>query len=226
MNTVSPPKTLILGSFAVMIAVVTSTLLFGRTTLPPAIEIDTVGQPTLGYPHALVHVVVFEEPKCPECARFSTSVYPKLKKNFIDSNKILYTVIPVSFISNSMPAAIALLCAFNKDPHYPNSSLFFKFLDYMYANLPPENIDWATVEHLQEMAKNASPAIDLDKLKDCIEYESYRTQIAKNTDYGASIMNGRLSTPSIYVNGIRAEEISEKYLTDLINEVLEQKGRQ
>lgn len=226
MHNSAPPRTLILGSIAIMLILITSTLLFGRTTLPPSIEIDTVGQPTLGYPHALVHVVVFEEPKCPECARYSTTVYPKLKKNFIDTNKILYTVIPVSFISNSMPAAIALLCAFNKDQNYPNSSLFFKFLDYMYANLPPENIDWATVENLQAMARNASPAIDLDKLKDCIEYESYRTQIAKNTDYGASIMNGRLSTPSIFINGIKAEEISEKYLSDLIKEVSAQKGRE
>lgn len=224
MNNPAPPRHLVLWSLVVMIALSASTLFLGKTDLPPAIKIDTEGQPTIGYPRALVHVVVFEEPKCPECKRYNNIVYPEIKRNFIDTSKIKYTVFTVSFIPNSMPAAVALLCAYNKERNYPNSQLFFTFLDYMYAHQPRESEDWAKLENLQEMAKNASPAINLDKLKDCVEHEGFRVQILKNTDYGASIMDGRLSTPSMYVDGIRVEEMSLDSISKLIQKVYEQKG--
>lgn len=226
MNRVEPPRTLVLWSLVVMIALVTSTFLIGKTDLPPAIEINTEGQPTIGYPNALVHVVVFEEPKCPECKRYNNLIYPTLKRDFIETNKVKYTVITVSFIPDSMPAAVALLCAYHKEKLYPNSELFFTFLDYMYAHQPKESLNWATIENLQEMAQKASPAINLDKLKNCVEHEAYRVQIAKNTDYGATIMNGRLSTPSMYVDGIRVEEMSHDSISELIKKALKQKGGQ
>ncbi len=224
MSNSAPPRSLVLRSLVVMIALSASTVLLSKTDLPTPIKIDTEGQPTIGYPKALVHVVVFEEPKCPECKRYSNLVYPEIKKNFIDTSKIKYTVFTVSFIPNSMPAAVALLCAYNKEKNYPNSQLFFTFLEYMYAHQPRESEDWAKLENLQEMAKSASPAINLDKLKDCVEHEGYRVQIVKNTDYGASLMDGRLSTPSMYVDGIRVEEMSVESISKLIQKIYENKG--
>lgn len=224
MNSTSPPRKLVLLSVLVMIALAASTFLLGKTDLPPAIKINTENQPTIGYPKALVHVVVFEEPKCPECKRYNNIIYPVIKKNYIDTSKIKYTMFTVSFIPNSMPAAVALLCAYHKEKNYPNSELFFTFLDYMFAHQPKESEDWATLENLQEMAKNASPAINLDKLKDCVEHEGHRVQILKNTEYGASLMDGRLSTPSMYVDGIRVKEMSVESISDLINQLYEHKG--
>ena len=224
MNNPAPNRTLVLWSLVIMIALSASTLLLGKTDLSKAIKIDSEGQPTIGYPKALVHVVMFEEPKCPECKRYNNSIYPILKKDFIDTSKVKYTVFTVSFIPNSMPAAVALLCAYNKERNYPNSQLFFAFLDYMYAHQPKESEDWATLKNLEEMAKNASPAINLDKLKDCVEHEGYRVQIVKNTEYGADLMDGRLSTPTMYVDGIRVEEMSLETISKLIQQIYEKKG--
>lgn len=216
----SPPffRSLVLWSVAVMLLLVAA-IIYTRPTLPPGEKIDTSGQPTIGYPKAKVHVVVFEEPKCPDCKRYNNTIFQQIKKEFIDTNQIRYTVIPVSFLPNSMPAAVALLCAYHQDEEYTNADQYFTLLDYLYANQPPEQEDWATVENLQEMAKKASPAIHLDQLKNCIEQESYRVQIAKNTEYGAKLMNGLLSTPSIYVNGIRADKVSLSTIKKLISEV-------
>lgn len=218
MNHPNPLRALTLGTLTVMSILITSTSLFGKTSLPASIEIDTVGQPTMGSPQAVVHVVVFEELKCPACARFSNNIFPALKQKFIDTNKILYTVIPVSFINNSMPVAVALLCAYHQDEGHPNSAQFFKYLEYIFRNMPSEATDWATIENLEKMAKAASPAIDLKKLKSCVEKETYSKQITKNTQYGASIMNGRLTTPSVFVNGIKAEELSMDSLSKLIED--------
>jgi protein-disulfide isomerase len=221
--------------FCKMLVVITATLLIGisvfvlvfdRSHLPLAISLQTKGQPTIGYPKATVHVVVFEEPKCPQCKQFTNSIFPQLKKDFIDTNKILYTIIPVSFLPNSMPAAIAWLCVFNQEKNYPDKELFFKYVEYMYAHQPSESEDWATNANLEKYAKEVSPAIQLNVLKGCVDTEGYRVQIEKNTKYGMQIMDGELSTPTLYVNGVRLDDISYRSLSQLIHERLRHRGEQ
>ncbi len=170
-----------------------------------ALEIDIQGQPTMGYPKAKVRVVAFLEPKCPDSKRYHNLVFPKLDEEFISTNQILYTVIPVSFLHHSMPAAIALLCVYDQEAEYPNSDLFFAYLNTIYKNQPPERENWATIEILQKFAAATSPAIQLDRLKDCVEKEKYRVQIVKNTMYGNRLMNGHLSTPTLFVDGVQIE---------------------
>lgn len=182
----------------------------------PKIDIDTAGQPTIGDPLSSIHIVVFEEPKCPGCKLFNNRIYPNLKKEYIDTRKVLYTVIPVSFINNSMPAAVALLCAYQQSPSSGN--LFFSYLDYIYHHQPPESLDWATEENLKEMAKEASPSINLDALKSCISSASLRQQIEKNTQYGSELMEGQLETPSIYVSGRKLETISWEAIKNAIEQ--------
>lgn len=187
------------------------------------ISLKTYGQPTIGDAKAPVHVVVFEEPKCPQCKNFTTRLFPKIKKEFIDTGKIRYTVIPVSFIPHSMPAAVAWLCVFNQEKNSPNHALFFAYLDYMYAHQPAEYLDWAKEETLEKFAKEASPAIQLDLLKNCLAKETYRIQIEKNTKYGMEIMKGELSTPTVYVDGIKVEETDEGQIRQFINSALRRK---
>src|ERR1700722_18713922 len=100
-----PPKVLIWVTLGILILIIgTMFSLFGED-LPEAISINTKGQPTIGYPKAKVQVVVFKEPKCVNCKQFNDEIFPKLKEEFIDTNKIRYTIVPVSFLPGSMPAA-------------------------------------------------------------------------------------------------------------------------
>ncbi|MDP1880763.1 MAG: thioredoxin domain-containing protein, partial [Parachlamydiaceae bacterium] len=77
--------------------------------------LNTSNQPTIGNPNAPVQVVVFEEPKCPGCKQFTLQIYPKIREEFIDTNVVIYTVIPVSFLPNSMQAAEAWLCVYHQN---------------------------------------------------------------------------------------------------------------
>lgn len=224
MPTDKPPRTLQMWSIGVMILLAAVVIKLNQTHLPQGIDIDIEGQPTIGYSKAQVSVVAFEEPKCRNCKLYNNTVFPEIKRQFVDTNKIRYTVIPVSFLPNSMPAAVALLCAYHKDAEYPNDDLFFKFLDYMYLHQPPEFVDWATIEKLEEFAKAASPAISLKKLQSCVEHEGYRVQIVKNTEYAAKIMNGTVSTPTIFVNGVEVEENSVSGIRSMIVAALAEKG--
>ncbi len=221
--TVKPPRKLLLITATLLLAV-SSVSFFTKHKLPPSIPINTAGQPTLGYGKARVHVVVFEEPKCSHCRDFNNEIFPKIKKEFIDTNKIRYTVIPISFLPGSMPAAIASLSVYHDRSIYPNDELFFKYVDYMYQHEKNVTSDWATTNRLVEFAKATSPAIELHHLEEDIEKQTFRLQIENNTAYGAYIMGGTISAPAVYVNGIKLDELSYDSLTTLIKEVLEHEG--
>lgn len=188
-----------------------------------AIILQTNGQPTMGHSKAPVHIVVFEEPKCSECKRFTNTIFPRLKKEFIETNQALFTIIPVSFLPNSMPAAIAWMCVFHQEQPSSQYNLFFKFVDYMYMHQPSESKDWVTTANLLKFAKETSSAIKLDVLKGCLDREAYRNQIEKNTEYGMQLMNEDFGTPSLYINGEEVKEINYKTLTQMINDALRQK---
>jgi protein-disulfide isomerase len=222
-NTIKPPRVLFLIS-CVLLFTLSSTFYFTRSQLPPSIPINTRGQPTIGYSRARVQVVVFEEPKCSHCHEFNHDIFPALKKEFVDTNKVRYTLIPVSFLPGSMPAAIATLCVYHENPLYPNDELFFKYFDVIYRHQSKKEGDWATPEKLVEFAQATSPAIQLDRLKEGIEKETYRVQIEQNTEYGSQIMGGTITTPTVYVNGLKLQEISLESLRKLIVEVLEHEG--
>lgn len=217
-------KKLVLATLVGLIGL--SAVLFHQHPAPlsAAIDLDTKGQPTIGYPKASVHLVIFEEPKCPDCKNFTNHIFPKIKKDFIDTNKILYTIIPVSFIPNSMPAAVAWLCVYNQDEEYPNDALFFSYVEHTYAKQPSERIDWATEQNLEKFAKETSPAIRLKSLKDCMAREGHRIQIEKNTKYGMHIMKGELGTPTLYINGVQVDDMSYANIRKMIDSALQQKG--
>lgn len=224
MNNKKPPRLLFWITVFLFLIIIGAIFFIHETSLPPSITLNTKGQPSIGYPKAVVEVVIFEEPKCSSCRDYNDHIFPKIKEEFIDTNKIRYTVIPVSFLPGSMPAAIALLCVYHANPLYPNDELFFSYLDYIYIHQPDEKTDWANTETLLKFAKKTSPAIRLDALKKCIDMETYRIKIEQNTAYGKQVMGGIISTPTLYVNGIKVQELSIDSIRKLIQEVLEHEG--
>ncbi|MCH9608799.1 MAG: hypothetical protein S4CHLAM45_07110 [Chlamydiales bacterium] len=225
MSETKPPKVLFFFTLFGFVALIFLGIFFLKTHLPDSIVINTKGQPTIGYTKSLVHIVVFEEPKCSNCKEYNNTIFPKIKKTFIDTHLASYTSIPVSFLPGSMPAAVALLCVYYGDPLYPNNDLFFAYLDYMYEHQPKENTDWATTDQLLEFASKASPAIETEKLRKCIDRSVYRSKIAQNTDYGKKVMGGRIMTPTVYVNGIEVKELTFESISDLIEKVSQNGGK-
>jgi len=198
------------------------------TSFLSAEVIDISKYPTLGDPKAPVQIVAFLEPKCPDSKRYHKEVFPKVQSEFIKTNQASYSVVITSFISNSMPAAIALLCVYHQGPSKlaPKGTPFFKYLDSIYQNQPPKNEDWATIDNLLKFAVQASPAIFQARLKKCVEGQEYKKEIEDNTEFGNKLM-GRLSTPSIYVDGqrvnVKADSISFDDIKNAVAEALKAK---
>ena len=61
----------------------------------------------VGNADAKVVVIEYLSPSCPHCAAFHTDVYPQIKTEYIDTDKVLF--IPRPFVRNVLDSAIFLL---------------------------------------------------------------------------------------------------------------------
>lgn len=205
-------KILVSATLAIALAVsAVAVALTPKENMPKAVHIDTSGQPTLGKDSAPVHIVVFEDLKCPNCADYSNTLFPKIKKKYIDTGIAKYTFVTLAFLSGSAPAGNAALCLNGQD-----SKFFFPFIEYLYKHQPPEDQDWATVPNLLSMARKAVPQANLKTLSDCILTNQYNPVLYTNLQLASGIMDP-VATPAVYVNGMPVNPLSEKNIERLIN---------
>jgi len=86
------------------------------TPLPTAEKVSmsvSGGWYSVGRPDAPVTMVEFADYQCPFCRHFHTDTFAELKKNFIDTGKVLFVSrdLPLDFHENSQRAAEAARCA-------------------------------------------------------------------------------------------------------------------
>jgi protein-disulfide isomerase len=67
----------------------------------------------LGAADAPVTIVEFSDLQCPYCAAFERQTFPKLRKAYIDTGKVLYASrdLPLPMHPHAVPAAVAARCA-------------------------------------------------------------------------------------------------------------------
>jgi protein-disulfide isomerase len=78
-----------------------------------------------GRPDARVTIVQYASLTCPHCRRFHASVYPQLKREFIDTGKVRYILREFPIGKTSGLATIALRCA----PPEKYLDLYGRFMD-------------------------------------------------------------------------------------------------
>lgn len=198
----------------VLVAIASVSLLYFRPLLirahlPKPVKIDTTHQPTLGNPNAKIHIVVFEDLKCVNCARFNNTVMPYIKKRYIDPGRAKYTMINLAFISGSLPAANTAHCIYMQNP-----ASFFDFVDMIFHNQPPEEQNWATIPALMTLAAKIQ-GMNTDQLASCMIDNTYAPLIENNLKQAMKLMNQAVETPAIYVNGIRVSPATKAQL-DLV----------
>jgi len=179
--------------------------------LPAPVQINTTNQPTLGNANAPIHVVAFEDLKCANCMRFDTRIFPKLKKDYIDTGRAKYTLINLAFIPGSEPAAQAARCVYDQ-----STPLFFNFVDYVYHHQPPETANWATIPHLMSMASNVK-GINTQQLMQCLAANKHQHIAAQNMKVAEKIMPDGVATPSVYVNGVAVIPLTWNQLNYVIS---------
>jgi protein-disulfide isomerase len=67
----------------------------------------------LGRGDAPVTIVEFSDLQCRFCARYASQIFPQLRRDYIDTGKVLYVVhdLPLAYHAYAIPAAVAARCA-------------------------------------------------------------------------------------------------------------------
>ena len=148
---------------------------------------------SIGSPDAKVTVKVFSSLTCPHCATFHTSIFNKLKKEYIDEGL-------VRFEHHAFPLDLAALNAEVVVRCQTNNETKFKLLEEIYN----KQTFWAVgsdINKINDLIKEVSSDFDLteEKMNACLE----------NSDVQDEILNERIeaqkkykieSTPTIFVN--------------------------
>ena len=165
-----------------------------------ALEIKSMGEI-----NAPLKMIEFASLTCGHCARFHIEVMPEIKKNYIDTGKILYTYKDFPLDKYALKASMISRCSGSKN--------FFNFLDIFYK----KQKDWTrTQDPFKSLLKIAKfGGLKDEELKVCIGNKSIEDGLLKDRLKSSKVYD-ITATPTIYFNG-------EKYKGDLTLEALKLK---
>ncbi|MCB1118080.1 MAG: thioredoxin domain-containing protein [Chlamydiia bacterium] len=190
-------KTLVIATLAIASLVMGFGVYDG--TKPKHKQIDTRGQMTLGNKRSDVHVIVFLDFKCYACKRFEEQIFPLLERRYIKTDKIAYTLIPISFLSGSSHLLEGYYCTREQNR---DASLTYISKTFDTQSLP------------------VLEGIDREKLYECLGSESASNYVDRNLDIAKQAMGRTLETPTIFVNGYRVKEPSYTAVSNAIDQAL------
>lgn len=128
---------ILLGGFLLIAAGLGSWLYFSNQQ--PAVSTTNAGfeisplDHTLGNPKAKLVLIEYGALTCPYCAAFNNTVFPSVKKNYIDTGRIFYVYRMYARMPEDVPAQKTALCLKGR---------YFDMVDLLYHNQPvwdPEN---------------------------------------------------------------------------------------
>jgi protein-disulfide isomerase len=159
-------------------------------------------QPTLGDLDAVVSVVEFGDYKCQACREWNESIFPLLKKDFIDTGKISFSSINVLFHGDeSFLGSLAGESVWKQD-----QEAFWDFKRALYQEQPARQSHdnpWITVQKVIEVAQSAVPNIDLALFEEDIINMTYREAVLLDDQLVDQFKVNQ--TPSIIINGKMVE---------------------
>ena len=148
---------------------------------------------SIGSPDAKVTVKVFSSLTCPHCATFHTSIFNKLKKEYIDEGL-------VRFEHHAFPLDLAALNAEVVVRCQTNNETKFKLLEEIYN----KQTFWAVcsdISKINDLIKEVGSDFDLteEKMNACLENSNVQDEIL-NERIEAQKKYKIESTPTIFIN--------------------------
>ena len=167
--------------------------------------IEALKEKKIGTEEANIEIIEFASLTCGHCAKFHNEVFPKIKKEFIDTGKVSFIYQDFPLDKFALKASVIARCSGEKK--------FFSFLKVLYS----KQKDWTRTEDpfrsLLKIAKLGG--LKNDEIKGCVGNKSIEDGILKQR-LNASKKFDIKATPTLYING-------EKYDGDLTFEALKLK---
>lgn len=165
--------------------------------------------PSFGSSSAPVEVVLIEDFQCKKCRAFSKKLIPKLQESYVQSGKVRFTLVPVSFLRGSQLISNAALEVYTQNPR-----LFFPFL----RGLLEHDGDVRKTDLLR-IARRLG-GINLQKLQHCMDIGSYNKELEGNLSWAQNAMGAQFRTPALYVNGNAGSTYSFEAVRYQIEQIL------
>jgi protein-disulfide isomerase len=150
---------------------------------------------TIGNPKAKVEVIEYASASCPHCAHFNEAVFADFKTRWVDTGKVRYTLKEMLTEPATIAAAGFMIarCA--------GPAKYFTVLDQVFRSQP----EWTGAKVkpiLQKIA--ADNGVDEPHFNACLSDQAAADAIAKRAQR-AQEQDGVSSTPTIFVNGMKAD---------------------
>jgi protein-disulfide isomerase len=151
-----------------------------------------LGDMALGPADATVTIIEYASMTCPHCAEFHKTIYPKLKSEFIDTNKVRFIFREFPLDIKAAAGAMLARCV-GKD----NPPRFFAVLDTLFQT---QN-GWATAnttEALKRIGKQAG--MSEQSFETCLADQKVLDELKAGQDHAVTKLKVN-STPTFFVNG-------------------------
>ena len=180
----------------------------------PSNETDTSGIPEmyLGSEDATVVLKEYASFTCPHCANFHASVYPQLKKDYIDTGKVRFHYRDVYFDRFGLWAAMIARC---------EPAKFFGISDMLYD----QQRDWlgaddpgAIADNLRKIGRVAG--LNNDQIEACLaDQDNAKALVAWFQENAAE--DEVTATPTLFINDVKHSNMSYADLKKLLDAALE-----
>ena len=180
------------------------------TYVPPQTELmapGPLGERVMGKSTAPVTVIEYVSLTCPHCAQFQKELFPRMKKEFIDTGKVRYIVREFPIGRTAGTAAIVNRCA-------PEDKYFF-LLNQFLTRQP----EWVSQEVRPEAIYAVAKASGMSRetFDKCLSNQPIIDGLTEVKQRGRQF--GVIGTPTFFINGRKAQGV---ITYDQIKAIIEQ----
>ncbi|ABA05860.1 Protein-disulfide isomerase [Nitrobacter winogradskyi Nb-255] len=146
----------------------------------------------LGPKDAAVTITEYASMTCPHCARFAEDVFPKIKTEYIDTNKIRYVFREFPLDIKAAAGAMLARCIAKDD-----AGKYFAVIDTLFKSQDT----WTgskTTESLKLIGKQTG--LTEGEVENCLKDQALLDKIAADQKYANEVLKVN-STPSFFING-------------------------
>lgn len=146
----------------------------------------------LGPKDAAVTITEYASMTCPHCARFAEDVFPKIKTDYIDTNKVRYVFREFPLDIKAAAGAMLARCIAKDD-----AGKYFAVIDTLFKSQDT----WTgsnTTESLKLIGKQTG--LTGDEVESCLKDQALLDKIAADQKYANEVLKVN-STPTFFING-------------------------
>jgi protein-disulfide isomerase len=146
----------------------------------------------LGPKDAVVTITEYASMTCPHCSRFAEDVFPKIKADYIDTNKIRYVFREFPLDIKAAAGAMLARCIAKDD-----AGKYFAVIDTLFKSQET----WTgsnTTESLKLIGKQTG--LTGDQVESCLKDQALLDKIAADQKYANEVLKVN-STPTFFING-------------------------